>query len=194
YTDVLTEETLFKRPEAGIRRPAYDPFARRQRTVRAIYGHRKGKSAVRLSVDTLPKTPHRFVGRDDAPLPTVTTGYLLHYYAHSFDAFVHKFRRFHDHPDTHQWGNPLKPQKQLLRDVVNRAGLSDDELRDYYRRWVIFDEQEIRRLSRRRRMGVIPQQPAIVEVTSVRRALEQIRAAADAVAGATSGNDAAGSR
>jgi hypothetical protein len=174
YDDVLTDETLFKRSDVRLERETYDPFAGRRRTVPAVYGHSAGKSAVRLSVEARPSTVHRFVRRDGSRLKTDDLGYLLHYYCHSFDAFLRKFRAFRDHPDQHLRGQEVPLQKRLWRDVVNRAGLDQDELRDYYRRWVMFDPDEIARLRNRRAFGVLPLSSALVEVTAVRSALAQI--------------------
>jgi hypothetical protein len=175
YDDVLADETLFKRSDVKLERSTYDPFEKRLRVVPGVYGHFAGKSAVRLGAAARPSTVHRFVRPDGKRLRTADLGYLLHYYCHSFEAFVRKFRAFRDHPDRHLRGQEVPLQKRLWRDVVNRAGLDEDELRDYYARWVMFGEQDIARLMHRRALGLLPLPPALVEVTAVRRALEAMR-------------------
>src|SRR5207253_7530289 len=81
YDNVIAEETLFKRPDKGLRRAVYDPFTRTERLLPAVYGHARGKSAVRVAAGPLPHTVHRFRRRDGRELKTVEMGYLLHYYS-----------------------------------------------------------------------------------------------------------------
>jgi hypothetical protein len=126
-----------------------------------------------LTADAVPWTPHHFVGRDGSTLRTVLAGRLLHYYCYSFDAFVSKFRRFRDW-DAILSDAPLKPLKRLWRDVVNHPDFSTAELAAYYRRWVAFDEREIRRLRRSTWLGVIPRSPDVIEVTAPRRVFEAV--------------------
>jgi len=38
------------------------------------------------------------------------------------------------------YGNPVVFQKRLWRDVVNRLGWTDEELRDYFARWLMFSD------------------------------------------------------
>jgi hypothetical protein len=179
YGNVFAEETLFKRDAARFRRRVRDPLRGRVVTAHGFYGHTVGKSALRLAADAVPRTTHRFVARDGSPLRTVTAGHLLHYYCCSFEAFLAKFRRFSDHPDTHLWQAPVEPLKRLWRDVVNHPGFTEADLRAYYHAWVAFDDREILRLRRVRWLGMIPRAPAVIELTAPRRVFEAL--ARDAV-------------
>lgn len=172
YDDVLTQETLFKRIQTDATRETYDPFAKVTRRVRVVYGHRAGKMAIRVAPDVVPHSAHRFTRRDGTALRTVGLGHLLHYYSHDWAAFVRKFRLMKDHLDHHVHGDRVVMQKRLWRDVVNRAGLDDEQLRDYYARWVMFDEASVASLSRRPRLPW--RGAAVVEVTTVRDTLLQL--------------------
>ena len=171
YTDVLVEETLFKRTDAKESRKTYDPFAGKEVAVPIAYGHQAGKMGVRLGANPKPKSTHRFVHADGSPLRTRTVGDLLHFYSHDSRAFIEKFRLIKDHPNRHVQGTEVALQKRLWRDVVNRAGLDAAQLRDYFAKWVMFSDGEVDRLSRRRGLPFLPSQPVLVEVTSVREAL-----------------------
>lgn len=179
YDDVIREETLFKRVDTGAERTTYDPFEKRTRKIPVVYGHSAGKSAVRLGADVVPRTSHRFVHGDGTSLNSVEGGYLLHYYSHSFDAFVHKFRLIRDHPDRHVQGDDVVYQKRLWRDVVNRSGLDDGQLLDYYQRWIMFGDAEIEELVRPRGVNPLRRRPTLVEVTSVQSALRSIDGSSD---------------
>jgi hypothetical protein len=174
YDNVFAEATLFKRDAARLRRRVKDPLRDRVVGAPGFYGHRSGKSALRLSADAVSKTPHAFAGRDDSVLPTLTAGHLLHYYCYSFQAFLTKFRRFHDHPDRDLWGRPVAPLKRLWRDVVNHPGFTEADLRAYYRAWVMFAERDIARLRRPTWLGLIPRRPPVVEVRAPQRVFEAL--------------------
>jgi hypothetical protein len=174
YDDVFTQESLFKRGNAQDRRKTYDPFQKRTEEVSIIYGHSVGKSAVRLDAGAIPATVHRFGRADGRPLASREAGHLLHYYCHSFEAFVSKFRLMKDHPDKHVRGDNVVLQKRLWRDVVNRAGLDEAALRDYYEQWVMFGSDEVARLSKPHGWGPLRQLPVVVEVDAVRRVMDQI--------------------
>jgi hypothetical protein len=179
YADVMAQETLFKRANRRIQRDTFDPFTNTFHKVRAIYGHLGGKTAVRAGVEAVPRSNHRFVRPNGSRLRTRRMGNLLHYFSPDADSFMAKFRLMSQHPGHHLRGHDMPLQKRLWRDVVNRAGFTDDELRDYYAHWVMFDDKQIARLARRRLPWL---RPTLVEVTSVQDALRQI--AQERVAGA----------
>lgn len=177
YTDVMVEETLFKRADVPMNRDTYDPFSNSVRPIDFLYGHRFGKMAVRLDIEAVPRSSHRWVRRGRVGLQTRRAGNLLHYYAPDYDTFVRKFRIMTDHPDLHFSGRQVSDQKRLWREVVNRSGLSDGELRDYYARWVMFDDAQVSRLMAGRRR-LLRSRPAVVEVTSARDTILALRSAA----------------
>ena len=72
-------------------------------------------------------------------------------------------------------GRTVVLQKRLWRDVVNRSGMSDDELRDYYERWVMFDDDQLAAL-RGRKIFPFGRGPSLAEVTSAADALRWIDA------------------
>lgn len=172
YEDVMAQETLFKRSAARrLARDVWDPFLGRARRLPVVYGHLAGKSALRLSVDAVPYSVHRFRHAGGRRLRAAVVGHLLHYYCADENAFIRKFRLIGDQPDVYLRGEPVPAQKRLWRDVVSRAGLSDDELRDYFRRWVMFDQRQLEKLTHRR-LGPLPRASAVVEVLAVQRLLE----------------------
>ena len=173
YEDVMTEETTFKVGSAGTTRETYDPFEKRTHKIDAVYGHKAGKQAVRTAIQSIPYSVHRFRAPGGKKLRSVERGDLLHYYAPDFDTFVHKFRTMKDHPDQHVDGRTVVIQKRLWRDVVNTSGMSDEELRDYYERWVMFDAGQIKRM-RSTRNFPFRSEASLVEVTSAAEALKSI--------------------
>jgi hypothetical protein len=175
YDDVMTEETLFKIAASGATRETYDPFTKTKHQIDAVYGHKAGKQAVRLTIDAIPYSPHRFRRRGGRKLRDTEAGDLLHFYAPDFEQFVRKFRIMKDHPDTHVDGRTVVIQKRLWRDVVNKSRMSEDELRDYYERWVMFtDEQQ--RAMRGGRSLLLKRKPALVEVRSAAEAIKKLGA------------------
>ncbi len=173
YQDVMTQETLFKVGAAGATRETFDPFTKRMHRIDAVYGHKAGKQAVRTSIPSMPYSVHRFRAPGGKKLRTVERGDLLHFYAPDFETFLQKFRIMKDHPDRHVDGRTVVLQKRLWRDVVNRSGMTDDQLRDYFATWVMFDDKQIQRLRSPRRY-VRRRKPALVEVTSAAEALKKI--------------------
>ena len=175
YDDVLVEETLFKRTDSRATHVTFDPFSDAKRKVSVAYGHAAGKMAVRLSSRPRPKSTHRFVHSDGSALRTRPLGDLLHFYSHDADAFIHKFRLIHDHPDKHVQGSDVAFQKRLWRDVVNKSGMDDGQLREYFRKWVMFTGDDVRELRRSGRLPFLASTPVVVEVTALRDALNEMR-------------------
>jgi hypothetical protein len=183
YGNVFAEAGLFKRDPRAIRRSVLDPRRGTLLAVRGFYGHTAGKSAVRVGAGAVPRTVHRFRGPGGRPLPTISTGHLLHYDSATFHSFARKYRRFRGHPDLHLWGAPIAPVKGLWRDVVNDPRFNEAELEAYYRRWVAFGDDEIARLRRSRWLGIVPRRPAVIEVTAPRQVFAALaRSSAPALA------------
>jgi hypothetical protein len=174
YRDVMTEETLFKVANAGATRQTYDPFTKQMHDIDAVYGHKAGKQAVRTTIESIPYSVHRFRAPGGRKLRAVEKGELLHYYAPDFEQFVRKFRVMKDHPDTHVDGRTVVIQKRLWRDVVNKSSMTEDELRDYYEKWVMFTDEQQQKMRGKR--GLLGRKPALVEVTSAAEALKGIEA------------------
>jgi len=169
--DVMSNETKFKRV-SGTTRKTLDPFTKETHPIAVVYGHKAGKAAVRLTASAYPKNPHRFMDLNGRRLSENTVGDVLHYYAPSFEEFVHKYRNFKNHPDKQLHGNPLGLPKRLWRDIVNTSGWDEGQLRDYYDNWVAFSDDEIDRMSARR--GLLRRQPIVVEVPSAREVIRAV--------------------
>lgn len=182
YENVFAEATLFKHPDSSVRRSLYDPFKKAvrghffyPRKLRRIplpkykkltwwYGHRFGKSAARTSIDLLPRvhTFDRFDGSRE--LQTRGAGLALHYLLYSADDFMKKYRNFRGRPDTYVSGQAVNYRKKIWIQMVNDPSFSEEFLREYYNRWVAFDDEEIARL---RKDGV---RSDLLEVTAIRQA------------------------
>lgn len=180
YENVFAEETLFKQQRSGIRKKIcghfnkimYDPFKNRMWKINGFYGHKNVKSATRLTVDAVPKSSHKFCALDGSSLPTLKAGHLLHYYNYSFNDFINKSKNNRNLPTTKLDGINYKAfSKFLWRDMVNHPDFSEDYLREYYKKWIMFDDKQIRQL-RKNRWGIFPKQPDIFEVVSVRNAFK----------------------
>jgi hypothetical protein len=64
---------------------------------------------------------------------------------------------------------------RLWRELAHNADFSEDALRDYFARFVLFSADEVARLRRRgRRFGLFPVEAAIIEITAVRDALARL--------------------
>lgn len=181
YENVLAEATLFKHERSWVPRPLYDPYRRqvrrhfyeprkvlglpipKRKTLSWWYGHRLGKSAVRTRLDLLPRV-HTFRRFDGGSLETKSAGRLLHYLLYSADDFVKKFKNYVSHPDTLVSGHALSYRKRVWIDMVNDPSFSEADLRDYYDRWVAFDEDE---LAGMKKSGARHQ---LVEVTAIGQA------------------------
>jgi glycosyltransferase involved in cell wall biosynthesis len=174
YHDVFREETLFKRNNAKLMRPLPDPAGKKRRAS-GFFGHRIGKSAVRLNQPAMPNTSHGFRRADGTPLHTQAIGHLLHYYSFDYTQFRHRLETLRSHPDHYANGTPVEyVPKRMWRDMINQPGITDAFLRDYHARWVMFSPAEVARLRAARRFGFLPQEPKLVEVLSARHAFEQI--------------------
>lgn len=174
YTHVFGEETLFKKPGNAIRKKIYDPVDGSYFTIEGFYGQKMGKSALRLSANAIPRHSHKFEARDGRPLKTAKAGNVLHYYCFDYDYFVSKYRGMAGHGDQYLRGSTIERQKRLWRDLVNDPRFSDEDLRAYFKRWVLFGDREIARYRRQRRWWRRVE-PAIVEIMTVRLVFENLR-------------------
>lgn len=174
YKNVFAEETLFKNTGFSKKRHVYDPIHDRTIKIKGFYGHTRGKSALKLSVDAVPLDSHDFVSPNNAGLASMNVGTLLHYHCYSYSDFIKKFRNFKNHSDRYLNGGKVEYQKILWRNMVNSPQFSDEYLRGYYQKWVMFTEEEIRKLKKTKQFGVFPITPALVQVSSVKHAFSEI--------------------
>ncbi len=170
YKNVFEEATLFKKPGVKLMHKVYDPSTRKLLNVRGFYGQTMGKAAVRTNVQAKHRTTHKFVGLDERDLKRTWQGYCLHYYGYDFDDFIKKYQNFRYHPDTWISGNRVEYIKRLWRNMVNQSDMSEEELRAYFERWVLYQPREISRLLKNKVLGVFPREPRLTEIHSVRNA------------------------
>ncbi len=165
YKDMLSEETIFTPPGAKGTRTVFDPINNSNIEAALWLGHEKGKGAARVGRGLAPRGPHTFVRLDRSRPRTVNRGLLLHYYLGGFDHFVRKFRNFVDRPDTWINGRSIRPAKRLWRDLVNSPEYTEQQLRDYFERWVLISDEEVdRRMHRGNVMGLPLRKPTLVEI------------------------------
>lgn len=177
YEHVFTEEILFKQQGVKFEHPIFNPYLQEIHIVKGFFGQTMGKSALRLTVEAKPKTTHHFVSLDDENLKVMKAGYLLHYNCYSFYDFMKKYKNFKHQPDTWLSGNKIDFQRRLWRNMVNDSRFSEDDMRIYYEKWMLFPEEEVEKLKQNRKwFGLMPQRPAIIEVTAVQKAFAQIAA------------------
>jgi hypothetical protein len=171
----FAEESLFMKPESALIRKIYDPYKDTYMDITGVLGHRVGKSAVRTSVDAYPSSSHKFVGSDGRSLRTMNKGYVLHYYCYGFNDFWKKYKNFEDHPDEYLSGETVGWQKRLWRDLVNDPGFSNDELLQYYKKYIVPDPGAIERLLKRKVLGIFPGKKQIIRIDAVRKVFEHLK-------------------
>ncbi|HYB40497.1 MAG TPA: glycosyltransferase family 2 protein [Candidatus Methylomirabilis sp.] len=171
-SNIFEEAVVFKRPLRTITRRVPDPITGAMVTVPSYYGHTEGKSAVRLTANAKPVGPHRFRRMNETPLRTSRQGYVLHYYAYSFEDFHKKFSNMRTELEVFPRGGTMPVQKRLWKRMVNEAQMSREALEGYYRRWVVLSPEDVARWRRWGKVfGLVPlRRSALVEVRSVQRA------------------------
>jgi len=172
YKNVFLEETLFKAPDVKLNHRVFDPIHKKFLNIKGYYGQTKGKSAVRPSIPSKPKSTHKFVNLDGTALETIWHGFLLHYYAYDFNDFVKKFRNFKHRPNYYIIGSKVEDVKLLWRDLVNDPNMLKGELKEYYKRWVLFSHREVDILKRNRVLWVFPKSPGVIRVNSIKNLIE----------------------
>lgn len=174
YENVFREETLFKLPGARINQKIFDPINDRVINIPGFLGQSMGKSAVRTSLESKPNTVHKFVKIDGDNLQTEWREWLLHYNCFDFIDFIKKYKNFQHHPDTFISGRNIDYPRKLFRDMVNDPSISEQELSDYYKRWLIFSPDEVKRLSASNFLGIFPIKSKIMTVTAVQQLFTQL--------------------
>ncbi len=162
--------TLFRRPGTLLERPALDPGTGETWNV-ALYGHAQGKAAVRVGADAHPYTPHRFERRDGSALREAWAGFVAHYYGYNAEDFWDKFRALALEGDRYPLGHPVQRRVRVWHSMAHDPRWSREELARYYERWIRFGDDEVKRLRRTRRFGVLPVVSPIQEVTAIAAAL-----------------------
>lgn len=162
--------TLFRRPGMLFERPALDPVTGETWNV-GLYGHAQGKAAVRVAAGARPYTPHRFERSDGTPLHEAWSGYVMHYYGYNAQDFWDKFRALALQGDRYPLGHPVQRRIRVWHSMAHDPAWTHDALARYYERWIRFGDDEVRRLRRTRRFGVLPTVSPVVELTAIAGAL-----------------------
>ncbi|MAM27962.1 MAG: hypothetical protein CMC13_02975 [Flavobacteriaceae bacterium] len=174
YGNVFAEETLFKSVPTyesrfkNIYKQFYNPFTEQKQRFSYWYGQTLGKGAIRIGRQVIPHNVHRYKKKDGSQPTTQKAGFVLHYHAYDAQDFIKKFTNFSEHPDTFLSGNAVESLKLLLRDVVNRSGMSETELQHYFENNLMFHETEVKQLLANRYLGVLKRSPApLTDISSV---------------------------
>lgn len=173
YNNVFQEEVLFKQIRSFKYRwnrsfkTLYNPFTKTTQKFSWWYGQHLGKGAIRTHREIIPHNVHRYKLSTDKKLESIQAGYILHYHAYDSEDFIKKFQNFKKHPDQFLSGNKVKDFKLLLRDIVNQAGYSKEQLLDYYQKYLLFNEREVEQLlANRNRLFFKRAKPILKEVKS----------------------------
>ncbi len=173
YENVFREEVLFKITRGKFQKRIYNPFTDSYRKYSWWYGHTMGKAAFRVNEHIIPKNVHRFQKIQGNQF-SEQDGWVLHY--NNFDSldFISKYKNFSEHPDHFLSGNRVEDLKILLREIVNRKGLTDEELVTYYRNNLLFSEKELNKIRNKDKVFNFRLKPdPIAEVTSAQMVFEQ---------------------
>ncbi len=181
YNNVFAEETRFKtirsfkRYSENIFRTFHDPSDGKYRKFVYWYGHNSGKSAIRLNRGIIPVNPHRYMKKNGGELHIKSLGLVLHYHAYDAADFIKKYKNFEKHPNNYLSGKKVEDIKLLFISVVNRSGLNEIELEDYFEKFLMFKEEEISNLKANRIYGIFPRKkPVLVEINGVAKVFKEL--------------------
>ena len=181
YTNVFKLETLFKSQRSFKRRSErvfkyiYNPFTNERLKFSFWYGQHLGKGAIRLNTNVIPHNVHRYK-RINGKAAILEAGFVLHY--HAFDAvdFIKKFTNFKNRPNTFLSGNTVESLKLLLRDVVNTSGLTENQLKDYFKANLMFNEKEVSRfLNNKTWLFFRRKEAVVIEIKSVSSVFKSLK-------------------
>lgn len=179
YENVFAEETLFKtQPNFGgrfknISKDVYNPFTKKTVKYSYWFGQHMGKAALRVASDIVPRNVHRYVLKDGSAPNHIKAGYILHYHAYDIQDFIKKFTNFSNRPNTFLSGNKVNSLKLLLRDVVNKSELNQEELGQYFKKNLMFSESEVRYLQNNRYLWLFKRTiHPLQKITSVKHVFE----------------------
>ncbi|WP_313113736.1 glycosyltransferase family 2 protein [Aequorivita sediminis] len=175
YTNVFAEESNFKVNKQVFYLPIRNPFTKSKQKFPWWYGHTMGKSAVCVGANLIPHNVHRYKHIDGTSPKRVVKGNVLHYHAYDAEDFIKKFTNFSDRPDVFLSGNKVEDLKLLLRDVVNRSGMSRRELEYYFKENLMFTEKQVKKFKKGRKYFFIKITPKPIElVESVKSTFKQL--------------------
>lgn len=148
YENVFSNETLFKANPKAYSRYFYNPFTNSKVKFSWWYGQTMGKAAFKASKSIIPHNVHRYKKIDGVKPITLNRGFVLHYHAYDAEDFIKKFTNFSNHPNTFLSGNKVENIKLLLRDIVNSKDYTKEQLKDYFRKNILFSNDDLRKFSK----------------------------------------------
>lgn len=181
FENVFSQADLFKTQKSfnsrceNIYKSIYNPVLKKNIKYSYWYGQTMGKAAIRVSSNLIPINVHRY-SKINGELPKSTVdGFVLHYHAYDSKDFIKKFRNFSDHPNYFLSGNRVESLKLLLKDVVNNHGYTDEQLRDYFNKYLMFSNKEVKRLLRNKKFLFINRnQKPLKHVSAVKSVFREI--------------------
>ena len=176
YNLVFKEETWFKRQRTfanrfeAITKKIYNPFSKKNKNYSYWLGQHLGKGAVRVNRDIIPKNVHRYTMRNGDSVQAIQDGFVLHYHIYDAQDFIKKFTNFSNRADTFLSGTKVNSLKLLLRDVVNKSGMSPEELQVYFEQNLLFSEREVKLLKKNTYLLFFKRNPTpLQEITSAQK-------------------------
>ncbi|MEZ4802528.1 MAG: glycosyltransferase family 2 protein [Gelidibacter sp.] len=161
FGNVFSEADLFKTRKnfkyrgESIYREIYNPKLKINEKHHFWYGQTMGKAAIKVNSNLIPINVHRYQHIDGSKPKLINDGFVLHYHAYDAKDFIKKFKNFSNHPNHFLSGSRVEPLKLLLKDVVNNYGYSDEELKDYFNKYLLFDPKRVKQLLRNRKLKVL---------------------------------------
>lgn len=116
-----------------------NPFTNSYTPAGWFWGHSSGKLATRPCCDSYFTTSHECYTDGEM----IAKEYLLHYNIYSYRQFLNKYRNFSNYPKRRSHGRPVRPLRVLLTNVVNSGSFSDEFLLDYYKKHIMYSEEDI---------------------------------------------------
>lgn len=178
YQNVMAEETLFKKQKNfkskfdQLYRKIYNPYTKTMVSVSYWLGHTMGKAAINVHSDIIPENVHRYRLLNGATPRIRNAGNILHYHLYDFEDFLKKYDNFKHRPDTFLSGNKIESLKSLWIKLVNDPDFDEEYLRDYYKKYIHFDEKELKKLHKTRIFNILKRkEDAVVAITRPREIL-----------------------
>ncbi|WP_019038863.1 glycosyltransferase family 2 protein [Psychroflexus tropicus] len=182
YTNVMLEESLFKTKKnfkSRLDQIYFDiknPYGNKSFTISYWLGHTMGKCILNVKSDIIPKNVHRYETKDNTKIKSITKGNILHYHMYDFEDFIKKFKNFEHHPPVFLSGNEIGSLKSLWIQLVNDPKMTKEQLKEYYKKNLLFNEKKLKRLNKTRLFNLVRRkEKAIVEIKLPRQILSNIK-------------------
>jgi hypothetical protein len=132
----LVGENLQGLPKTEV----FNPYTQAWIPAGWFWGHTSGKLAARVLPNSyFTHLTHLF--HTDGEI--IKSDYLLHYNILSFRHFLTKYRNFKNFPRLTSLGRQVRPLRTLLVELVNDPNVTNDELLDYYLKYIAYNPEDI---------------------------------------------------